>query len=309
MNKFTLSKALEGYELAAAARHLSKHTISDYANTFRKFQAHLKKDPPIADIQPADVQSFLAAQTVANKTLLNYHTGLSALWAWTTAEGMTPVNILRSIARPRPEKRDIQPITEADIRALLHACGRSRPYIRPGIRTCTHRIPEADRHRAIILLMLDTGLRAAELCNLNINDVNLRGEKYISVRQGKGRKDRQIPISARTAQIIWKYLASRPDARLDDPLFATRTGAHLERNNLGHTLTVLAERAGLDDIHPHRFRHTFAINYLRNGGDVYTLKSILGHETLEMCQRYLRIAQTDVNGAHRRASPVDNWQL
>lgn len=310
MKSILFSQALAGFELAASARHLSPHTIQDYANTFRKFQAYINLDPPIDQITAATIQGFLSAQTVSNKTVLNYHTGLSALWTWALAQRLVDENPLHSITRPKPQKPDIIPLTEMDLRALLSVVERSKRYARPGKKPSTHALPDAARNRAIILTLLDTGLRASELCSLRILDVDLRNhEKSIAIHEGKGNKDRHIPISPRTATAIWKYLTTRPDARVDEPLFATSTGRKMDRNNLGNMLESTADRAGIPDVHPHRFRHTFAINFLRNGGDIYTLQAILGHESLEMCLRYLKIAQTDLEKAHRRASPVDNWSL
>ena len=80
-------------------------------------------------------------------------------------------------------------------------------------------------------------------------------------------------------------------------------------NTIRHLLRNLGERANVKDVHPHRFRHTFSIEFLRNGGDVYSLQRLLGHSTLPMCLRYLALAQADIEKAHRRASPADNWRL
>jgi integrase/recombinase XerD len=310
MKNLTLSKALEGFDLASRARHLSPNTLAEYQNTFRKLQAFLREDPPLIDISKDQIEEFLAVQTVSNKTILNYHTGLSSLWKWAVEAGLVIENPLRSITRPKPEKPDIIPFSEGDMRLLVEAVKYSKSYGRTGKKISRHQLPEADRNHAILLTLLDTGVRATELCNLQIKDVDLRNkDKSISVKRGKGKKDRHMPISARTANVIWKYLASRPHARLNDPLFATDSEKPLERNNLGNMLEALGNRAGVPDVHPHRFRHTFAINFLRNGGNIYTLQIILGHETLEMCLRYLKIAQVDLDDAHRIASPVDNWNL
>jgi integrase/recombinase XerD len=126
---------------------------------------------------------------------------------------------------------------------------------------------------------------------------------------GKGTKERQVQFSARTGQAIWRYLASRPDAGPTDPLFATQDGYPMDRDNLRHVIERIGERAKIDDVHPHRFRHTFAIQFLRNGGDPFTLQMLLGHSTMDMVKRYLALAQTDLEAAHRKASPVDHWRL
>ena len=79
----------------------------------------------------------------------------------------------------------------------------------------------------------------------------------------------------------------------------------------------LGAKAGVSDCHPHRFRHTFAVNFLRNGGNAFGLQMALGHTTLQMVQTYLALAQADpstalrtgLDAAHRKASPVENWRL
>ena len=83
----------------------------------------------------------------------------------------------------------------------------------------------------------------------------------------------------------------------------------MNKNALRLLIVHLGEKAGVKKCHPHRFRHTFAITYLRSGGDLFTLQSLLGHSTLDMVQHYARIAEIDVEQAHKRASPADNWRL
>lgn len=291
----------------ASARHLSENTVRDYINTFHKFRHWLGADPALDSITHIQVEGFLSSQTVSNKTLLNYHIALSALWTWAVAEELATEHVIRRVVKPKPEQPDIIPFTELDIRAMLAAIGKSRSYHRPGKRETAHTLPNAERHHAMLLLMLDTGIRVTELCNLAIKDCDLKN--YRIIVWGKGAKERQIPFSPRTAQVIWRYLAARPNARLDEPLLASDGGRPLERYNILHILERIGERAGVSNVHPHRFRHTFAILYLRNGGDPFTLQRILGHSTLTMVNRYLSIAQADLANAHRRASPVDNLRL
>ena len=145
--------------LDAAARKLSNETIREYLNTFRKFDAFLEDDPPIARITPLVVKAFLAEQPVAKKTLLNYHVGLSALWTWALGEEIVDEHIIRKVRRPKPEKKAIKPYLEEEVRAMLSSLTRSKVYSRPGKRECSHKVRNAERNRAIILLLLDTGMR------------------------------------------------------------------------------------------------------------------------------------------------------
>jgi site-specific recombinase XerD len=308
MHTPTFTQCIEGYLIAARARRLSQHTIADYLNSFRKFQTFLVEDVPIRSITADHVKRFLAGLNgLSNKTLLNIHTGLSALWNWAVGEKLVECNVVRDVAPPEPEEPAIVPFTHGDIKAMLGALDRSKPYTRPGKRESTHSTSMALRNRAIILTLLDTGLRASELCGINIRDVDRRNQHVLVM--GKGSKERSVPYSAPTAQAIWRYLATRGDERLDRPLFATKSGGPLDKDDLGRILRDIGDRAGVSDVHPHRYRHTFAITFLRNGGNVYVLKMLLGHSTLEMCLRYLALAQSDADEAHRHASPVANWRL
>ena len=83
----------------------------------------------------------------------------------------------------------------------------------------------------------------------------------------------------------------------------------LSRYGLGRLIGRLGQRSGVRDAYPHRFRHTFAINFLRNGGNIYVLQEILGHSTLEMVRRYVKLAERDLASGHQLASPVANWNL
>ena len=307
MNSITFSKIVDGYLLAAHARRLSPHTIRDYLTTFQKFMRFLKDDPPIETITVKHVEEFLANQPVSKKTVLNYHIGLSALWTWAVNEDLVNEHIIHKVKRVKPEKKAIKPYSEDDIRNMLNSLNQTLLYSRPGKRESFHKLSDADRNRAIIYMLLDTGVRASELINLHIHEVDLRNRRIYVL--GKGSKERAIPFSSRTGQVIWKYLAQRKKESQGEFLFVTREGRPLTRSRLLRIIKSIGNRAAVYKSTVHRFRHTFAINYLRNGGDAFSLQMMLGHSTMEMVKTYLALAQADLEKSHQIASPVDNWRL
>jgi site-specific recombinase XerD len=309
MKSLPVTVAIEGFLLECSARRLSPNTLAWYSHILAKLIHFLPADPPIADITKAQLETFLASlTTLGNKSLLGHHAALSSLWRWAEREGLVERNIVRDIPEPEPEQRIVNPFTQSEIKAMLAAVDKSAPYTRQGQREMQHTMPGAPRNRAILYLLLDTGIRASELCNLRLRDLDMKAHT-ITVN-GKGNKERQIPFSDSTAKILWRYLSGRKTESVDVPLFPSLTTGHeLDARDLYHLIVRIARRAGVADAHPHRFRHTFAIQFLRNHGDVYTLQRILGHTTLDMVRRYLAIAQTDIEAAHRLASPVANWRL
>jgi len=305
----TLSDAIEGFLLYKAAT-TSKNTVRDYRNTLRQWSEFLEGDPDVEALELQHIQRFLyhlrVDRKLAPKTIKNAHTGLSAFFTWLERDHGIPHLIRGHIPSPKANPPEIIPLTKRDVRDLLWACNRSAPSRR--VPAGQHR-PTRFRDRAIVLFLVDTGVRASELCDLKIGDVDM-DTGAVQVRNGKGDKARTTYIGTVAREALWRNLSERKFKAADDPLFATSRRQPMDRDALRKMLLAAGRRAELTEpVGPHRLRHTFAITYLRNGGDIFTLQRLLGHSSLDMVRRYLAIAQVDVADAHRRASPADNWRL
>lgn len=303
-----LSDAIEGFWLDKQL-DFSKHTITGYSLIFRRLVDYLA-DKQLDQITSNDIRRFLAyvadEYELNSKSLANVWICLSSLWSWAEKELKTPHVIRDKVKRPRYNTPVVETFTQDEVRALLKATEYTREYTANGGKRTHNNRPTADRDRAIILTLLDTGIRAQELCNLTIADYDQKRGR-LHIRHGKGNKQRFVILGNRAKKAVWKYLIERK-AKPAAPLFATKTAEHLQRDNLRHTLQVIAEQAGVSNVYPHKFRHTFAINFLRNGGNILLLKELLGHESLEMVMHYARIVEQDIDGAGDY-SPGDNWKL
>lgn len=160
------------------------------------------------------------------------------------------------------------------------------------------------RDRAIVLLMADSGLRRAEVCALDWQDVDMQ-TGLVRVKQGKGRKDRSAVIGSTTRRALLAYrrtLGNYPD---NLPIFRSRIGARLTGSGLLTVFRRLSRQTGVH-ITPHALRRTFVILSLRNGMDVLHLQAMLGHAGLEMVRHYAQLVDDDLLQAHRQHSPIDN---
>jgi site-specific recombinase XerD len=129
---------------------------------------------------------------------------------------------------------------------------------------------------------------------------------------GKGSKERIVPIGGVAEKALQRYVFHfRPDSlHIDeDNLFLTLEGKPLSGNAVRLVFTRLAKRSEVKRFHAHLCRHTFATNYLINGGDVFSLQQILGHSSLEMVRRYVTLASSQVRVQHRKFSPMDRMNL
>lgn len=312
-----LSQAYETFILYKQASGLSDNTIANYRKTWQKVRLFFHNDPAFETITNEDWLRFLAWAPdqfdLCPKSMANVHTDLSSLYTWATEMNIVGAHIIRNIPRPRYEKPAIDPYTKEQVAAMLEACDSSSPWNgREHIRSSCRM---ADRNRAIILTLLSSGMRASELCGIRLENLDLGNNKITIAGKGKGRdsKQRIIFIGRRTTKAIWKLITPHiSEMYPTDHIFTAGSSDdqhQMRRDVLTRTIKRIGERAGVTNAYPHRFRHTFAINYLRNGGDAITLQRLLGHESLEMVRHYIELSTEDCGAIHRTADPVDNWRL
>ncbi len=311
-----LSDAIEGYWLTNT-RNFSPATVSDYSNNFRKFQAWLEQAgvTDIDAVTPDHINKFLnylSAAGLARKTQLNAWTALSSLWTW-AEQALAIPHIVRGVPRPRVQRHQPEPYTAEQVRALLDAAEYSAPW--EG-RYAGARSKRATwlRDRAMMLLLLDTGMRASELCALRVEDYDRKSGR-ITIRHGKGDKPRVVFAGYVARQAIWRYhqdlIRKRHGQALAraEPLFGTNVGRALDRSQLLHMVKNAGERAGIEGANCHRFRHTCAVNLLRNGASAFVVQEILGHVDMSTVRLYIKLAEIDLEQAMRIASPADAWRL
>ena len=303
-----VSKAVEGFLLDMRSGGYATTTVKLYAFILNRLVESFS-DPPIETIHIDDLREFMAnlrAQQppLSGPYLDNHWKAIRTFFRWCN-EALHIKRPDLELTRPKYKFAEVIPFSEAEIKRLLQACEFSREFQRSNTKPYRLRRATELRDKAILMVLLDTGIRIGELCRLEARDLNLEtGEVHVRP-YGTGRKTRPraVFLGKAARRAVWVYLAHNKDIEPDDRLFPVNPAA------VRSWMRELGERAQVTDVHPHRFRHTFSIQYLRNGGDVFSLQRILGHGTLDMVRRYLALADADTANAHQRASPVDRWKL
>lgn len=226
---------------------------------------------------------------------VNHHIKvLKILFKFMVEEGVISENPSKKVTRIRTDQTAIATFSNSQIMAMHEVTKYQMDF--PGIR-----------NYALITLLYDTGCRISELLGLKIDDIQL-DEKIITVK-GKGGKSRIVPFGDRSLIGLVKYL-NRRDRLFGKGglLFLTKFGNPLTRRMTNKIIERIGEKANVENVRlsAHTFRHTFAKNWLMNGGDIFSLQKILGHRTLEMVKNYVNITFKDIQLQHSKFSPGDN---
>lgn len=313
-----LSTLIHGYQLCIRTEGKSENTSRIYETALEKFSRFLITNgysQDVTELGSHDIRAYIAylqqsntfeqhpytkpqEKQLSGHAINCYLRALRAFWSWLVREEVIVSNPFNKVILPKPPKKVIATFSEAQIQALLKKVDMVTPA---GFRDWT-----------MIVMLLDSGLRASELTGLPMPDVNLE-EGLVKVR-GKGDKERMVPIGTKVQKAIWKYIhryRPSPLNQLHPTLFLTKSGRSISVNRLQTIIEIYTKKAGITGVRcsPHTFRHTFAINYLRNGGDVFSLQRILGHSSLEIVRMYVNLAEADIKECHRKFSPADNMNI
>jgi integrase/recombinase XerD len=174
--------------------------------------------------------------------------------------------------------------------------------VRALLETCKRGKFTDERDRAILLFLLDTGVRAGELLALDKQDTDiLTGD--VLIRKSKSRKPRTVFIGRQARRALRSYLKLRDD--MARAVFVTDEGERLRMAGLRQVMVRRSKRAGVPVPSLHSFRRAFALAMYRAGVDLLTIARLLGHSDLSILERYIKQTSEDLRGSHERGSPVD----
>lgn len=290
-----LKKWMDGFILDRKTMQVSKNTINFYQVEFRRFMAYCQQvGVDTLEVITADIlRSYLIhlEETGRNPGGINAgYRAIKSLFIWYENE-VEPVgwkNPIRKIKTPRLDVQPLTPVGLDDVQRLIETCNA------PDILS--------QRDKAIFMFLLDTGVRAFELCAMELIDLDIVAGQAI-IPRGKGGKPRMICFGKKTRKALRSYLRERRDDC--QAVWVTNNGTRLTYWGLNQLLRRRSVEAGIDKPGLHDFRRAFALNCLRGGMDVYSLQKLMGHADLQVLRRYLAQTNDDLKEAHAKAGPVD----
>jgi len=284
---------LEAFQSHLKKRDRSPHSIRAYLADLRHFAAwfeqHNEEPFTLAAVLDSDVRDWRdevsnrSAAATVNRKLAS----LAAFFAWAEEKGLAHDDPTRHVQRIEQQPVKPKALPETAVRRILR---RARD-------SCNL------RDHALLQLLAATGLRAAEAAALHRGDLEIGPRSgWVTVRAGKGRKKRRVPVHEQAREPLNEYLKERkffdPAGRESEPLFTTRMGAAMTPYAIWYTVKKYAALAGVEGVSPHSFRHTVATRLVRNPKvDMVTAAAFLGHARLDTTARYAQPNEDDLERA------------
>lgn len=304
-----LEEAIQMLLIATQVEGRSPHTVEWYRRRLTPLVNFLG-NVPVEQITAHDLRQYIAHLQgqktrwsnhpkhkereggLSPETVSGHYRALRRLFNWLVEEEILQTNPMRKIRAPKPKQHEPKSISEKDLRALLETTKAGKP---------------SDlRDRAIILFLADTGCRVAGLCGLRVEDIDL--EQGLALVREKGNKAREVLFNPPTAEALKAWLKVRPQ-EYGPWLFVSlgnKAKGCLSTTGVRQMLRRRAKQAGIKGrISPHIFRHTFAREFLLNGGDLAILSQLLGHSSVTVTKSsYALFDVQELKEKHKLYSPI-----
>lgn len=279
-------------------RNLSDHTLKYYKCELTSIRTMLERQKVSTrpnritlDIIRENVILYMLDDLGLKETTINTRLRATrAFFNFLHNDGMIAENPVADLKLIKAKKEVVETFTREQLHEVLR---------QPDQTTFT-----GFRDYTILLLLLETGLRAREIVEITIKDIRWEdGQIRIN---GKGYKERLVPIQSTVKRQLKKYISVRGDAH-SEALFVTIDNTPITIRQLQNRVTKYGRMANIKGVRcsPHTFRHTFAKMSVQNGADVFSLQKVLGHTSLEMVRNYVNLFSSDVMDAHKRFSPIE----
>jgi len=274
-----IEEAAEQFAIHLQLEGRPKTTRDNYGYVVRRL-ARRFPHMPVSKLKGSELHEYIAelGESVSHNALTCYTLELRVFFRWLVENGYMKENPLDRFRTHREPLPPVTPFTKEEAARLMEAI--QTPF-----------------ERAVLMLLMDCGLRASELCNLKLEDIDLRAGELI-VRKGKGGKSRRLALNARPRRALVEYLRGR--GQLDGLLWP----AQWQRKQLSWALDKLARRAKVYRVYPHRFRHSWAIELRREGVDILVIQQLLGHSSIQMTLRYVAFCEQEIAVEVHRQHPI-----
>ena len=282
-------------------RNLSLKTVRGYKNDLNFFEKWLTENKiteiNIAEtLTPTQIRSFWAGRRKGGLCASSMRRGQSALrglFKYAIRHGLANKNPVDLMDSPKVQRPLPKALSQEDVTMLINSPDSSNLL--------------GKRDKAILELLYGSGLRVSEVSNLLIDDINLESQILV-VREGKGGKDRVVPLTPISCQAISLYMNNRfsekPEWRKETHVFVNHLGTPLTTRSIARLIDKYARRlAMMMNITPHQFRHSFATHLLNNGADIRAVQEMLGHASLSTTQIYTRISKEKLMQTYRNCHP------
>ena len=293
-NSLSFEQGCDLYLNNCRERNLREGTIKHYRQSYVQFYKFFDRDMPVKNINEKmykDYILYLKSYISNDRSINSYLRDFITTMHFLMNEGYVEKFKMNAI---KVDDSPVETYTDDELRALLK---------KPNIKKCTF---AEYRNWVMTNLFFSTGIRQRSALFLKVKDIDFDNQ-YLHVNVTKNRKPLLVPLSSTMTNILKEYLNHRQHKSTEDYLFCTGFGDQMTKGNSYHNLYYYNKARGVETTGIHRYRHTFAKQWVLNGGNVVTLSKILGHSSLEITQNYLNLLTSDVSKEVEELNLIDKF--